>query len=239
MTWIWLFILAQVVAGGADDGADQGRRGAALYESGQFAEAESAFREGLSAASDTTSAVYAALQHNLGAALYRQKKFGPARRAFTRAVRVAPSDAERVRALFNAGNAAAGAGDLDAALASYRRALRIDPTHDDARFNYEMVTRKMAERQPRRNEPDPDVDPSPFAKRLKRQADVLAANHRYAAALRVMNDGMERDSTVAAYRGFISRLQDVNRIDRGASSSSGGPSLQTVPDTPDNQSFQP
>lgn len=232
--WTWLLILAQVLAGSGGDPVDLGRRATALIESGRYAEAEDVLREGLEASRDTTGPVYAALQHNLGAALFHQETWAASRRAFDRAARVAPSDAERVRALYNAGNAAAAGGSLDDALAYYRRALRIDPAYEPARFNFEFVARQKAAQPSPAPEPPPEVDPSPFAQRLKRQAEVLAAEQRYTAAVRLMTDGMERDSTVEAYREFIGRLQEIERIDRTGvprDAPSGGPALRTTPDT--------
>jgi len=193
-----------------DTGADHGRTGNALYEQGRYAAAERAYRNGLSALDDTTGAVYAALQNNLGAALHRQKQFGEARTAFRRAARSASARDERVRARFNAATAAAGMGNLTAALRDYKQVLMMDPTHSPARYNYEFLKRKRARR--RRSEPSPDVTPSPYARRLKKKAEALVTRNRYAAALDSMQQGLRRDSTVAAYRDFIGRLTDIAQI---------------------------
>jgi len=200
-----------------DDGEDAGRRGNDLYEAGDYAAAAAAYRDGLAALSDTTGAVYAALQNNLGAALHQQEDYTAARRAFERARRAAPTDAERARALYNAGNAALGGGQLQTALSDYRRALRHDPDHADARFNYEYVAREMKKRQAQqRRASQQNVEPSPYAKRLKRRADALAAEQRYQDALDLMTEGLQADSTVAAFRGFMTRLRDVATIDQSS-----------------------
>jgi tetratricopeptide (TPR) repeat protein len=193
-----------------DTGAEHGRSGNGLYEQGRYAAAERAYRDGLAALSDTTGAVYAALQNNLGAALHRQKQFSAARSAFERAARAAPSLDERVRARFNAGTAAAGLGNLRAALRDYREVLLMDPTHAPARYNYEVLKRQLASG--RRSEPPPNVEPSAYARRLKRKAEALVARKRYAAAADSMQQGLRRDSSVAAYRDFMTRLTDVAQI---------------------------
>jgi tetratricopeptide (TPR) repeat protein len=195
-----------------DTGAEQGRSGNALYQQGQYAAAATAYRDGLAALDDTTGAVYAALQNNLGAALHRQKQFAAARTAFSRAARAAPNLDERARARFNAATAAAGLGNLEAALRDYRQVLLMDPTHTPARYNYEFLKRKMASG--RRSAPPPDVEPSPYARRLKKKAEALVARRAYGAAADSMQRGLRRDSTVAAYRDFIARLTDVAEITR-------------------------
>lgn len=194
-----------------DSSADHGRTGNALYEQGQYTEAEAAYRDGLAATDDTTGTVYATLQNNLGAALHRQKQYAAARAAFQRAVRAASTDEARVRAFFNAGTAAAGTGQLQSALEDYRQALLLDPTHQQARYNYEYIKRQMAQRQSG-TQPPPDVEPSPYARRLKKKAETLVAQERYADAADLMTEGLKEDSTVAAYRDFIGRLDDIAQI---------------------------
>jgi tetratricopeptide (TPR) repeat protein len=194
-----------------DGAADQGRSGNALYEQGQYAAAESAYRDGLAALDDTTGAVYAALQNNLGAALHRQKQYAEARSAFRRATRAAPAREARVRALFNAGTAAAGLGQLREALEDYKEALLLDPTHQQARYNYEYLKRQLA-RQRGGGQPPPDVQPSAYARRTKQKAEALVAEQRYEAAAELMRKALTTDSTVAAYRDFMNRLDDIAQI---------------------------
>lgn len=193
-----------------DDGAEHGRAGNALYEQGQYAAAETKYRDGLGVHEDTTDAVYAALQNNLGATLHRQQQFSEARSAFQRAVRAAPTEEERIRALFNAGTAAAGMGRLKTALAKYRQVLLMDPSHDKARYNYEYLKRQLAQQQ---SGDPPDVEPSPYARRVKKQAESLVLQKQYGAAAQVMKNALREDSTVAAYRGFIGRLDEVAQIE--------------------------
>ena len=193
-----------------DTGAEHGRTGNALYEQGQYAAAEDAYRDGLAAHEDTTDAVYAALQNNLGATLHRQQRFAAARSAFQRAVRAAGSEEERIRSLFNAATAAAGAGQLRAALAEYRQVLLMDPTHDPARYNYEYLKRQLAQQES--GGTAPDVEPSPYARRVKKQAESLVRQRQYGAAAQVLQNALSEDSTVAAYGPFIRRLEDVAQI---------------------------
>lgn len=227
--WVLVFTL---LLGASDGPADDGRRGNALFERGAYAEAEAAYRNGLRALADTTDALYARLQNNLGASLHRQEKFAEAQQAFLRAARTASAVDAQARAWYNAGNAAAGAGQLQVALDRYRAALRRNPDFSAARFNYEVLKREMARRmESQRGDRPPPVDPSPFAKRLKRQAEALAARQQYAAAHRLMEDGLAQDSTVAAFQSFMTRLNDVATIHRTPTPQGPGQSLRSGSDS--------
>ncbi len=195
-----------------DNAAKHGRTGNALYEQGKYAAAASAYRDGLAVHEDTTGAVYAALQNNLGAALHRQEQFSEAQTAFQRAARGATTSDERVRALFNAATAAAGTGALQDALATYKQVLLTDPTHDPARYNYEYLKRRLKEQQSRSQSPN-DIEPSQYARYVRKKADALVSRQQYGVAAQVMKNALREDSTVAAYRDFIVRLEDIAEIE--------------------------
>lgn len=197
-----------------DRGAEKGRDGNALFERGRYVAAADTYRAGLDAMADTTGAVYVGLQNNLGLALLRQDRPGAARAAFRKARRVATTEAERVRVLFNAATAAAEMRDREVALRQYRRVLLLDPTHEAARFNYEYLKRRDGERS---GGTSPDIEPSPFARKLKKKADALVARTQYTTAAALLRDGMRRDSTVRAYRDVIARLEEIVQIARSDS----------------------
>ena len=218
---IAVLLAAQVLFGAG--GAADGRRGNALYEEGQYAEAAAAYRAGLEALSDEApAALRTGLWNNLGLALYRQENYNEARLAFEQAQAAATTDAAYARAAYNAGNTAAALGEVEAALDGYRQVLLRDPAHEDARFNYEFVQRRMKQPPPppqQNSQPPPDIDPSAFARQLKARADTLVGRDQYGSAARLMTQGLQRDSTVAAYRDFMTRLRDVAQIDSAAGAS--------------------
>lgn len=203
-------LLALLLTGAAL--ADEGRRGNALYEAGNYAEAAAAYRTALDELGDEAGARATGLWNNLGAALHQLERYDEAADAFERAIEAAATPAHRARALYNAGNNAEARQQTEAALDFYREALLADPTHGDARFNYEYLQRKRAARTPQPTPPN-DIEPSDYARALKRRAEALAADRQYEAAHRLMQEGLRRDSTVAAFQTFIMRLHDVAEID--------------------------
>ncbi len=196
-----------------DTGAEKGREGNALFEEEQYGTAADAYREGLDALSDTTGAVYAGLQNNLGLALYRQGRLDAARTAFGRARRAVSTEAGRARVLFNAANVAAEMGDREVALHNYRQALLLDPEHEAARFNYEYLKRQQSGRS---DTSPPSIEPSSFARQLKQKAETLVARAEYTTAAALLRNGMQKDSTVRAYRDFTQRIEEIATISRSA-----------------------
>jgi len=193
-----------------DTGPEKGRKGNALFEKERYPAAATAYRGGLKALSDTTGGVYVGLQNNLGLALHRQDRLDAARTAFGRARRAATTDG-RTRVFFNAAAVAAEMGDREVALHHYRQVLLLDSSHEAARFNYEYLKRQQRSRSGR--EP-PSIEPSPFARRLKKRAETLVARDQYTTAAALMNDGLRQDSTIRAYRDFTRRVEEIARIAR-------------------------
>ena len=212
----------------AADGVREGRGGNAHYRAGDYPAAVQAYRAGLSERKQqgAPSALTAALWHNLGLALHRTGRPEEATSAFKEAFATAAGPQGRARAAYNAGTAAAQAGRHQIALAYLRQALLADPAHERARFNFEVVKRKLQrerqrqkkKKQPPNASPPPDIQPSPFAQRLKARADSLIAQHRYSTAYRLMTNGLRRDSTVRAFQSFIQRTGTVAQIDADSTS---------------------
>lgn len=59
------------------------------------------------------------------------------------------ADAQDADALYNRGNAFAKAGQLDAAIDAYKQALKLDPDHEDARYNLKLLEQARREQQQR------------------------------------------------------------------------------------------
>ena len=134
-----------------DPQGDRAAEGNQLYADGKYDEAASKYGEGLIDAPASPM-----LQFNLATALYKQGKYDDALQALAK---VEASGEQWIgAAAYNAGNAryqiGAGTEESDPqktiasweeALADYKRAMVADPTDADAKFNHELVARKLAE----------------------------------------------------------------------------------------------
>jgi tetratricopeptide (TPR) repeat protein len=103
--------------------------------------------------------------------------------------------------------------EYEAALSKFKSALIQDPTNEQARYNYEMLSRWLKKDEDRKNQDQNKPEPSDFAKRKKAEADRLVEQFRFSEALTVMQDALSQDSTVAAYQDFMTTLQEVIEID--------------------------
>ena len=192
------------------DGAAEGRRGMELFEAGDFEAAAAAFQEGIDATENQTSRTREALHTDLGLAHFSQAQFAEAAEAFKEALKQAETPSRRAEAAYNAGTALAKSEGLEQALVYLRRALILQPDFPTARFNYELVKRRLDGSQPPVGTPP---EPSAFAEELKARADALVVSRHYREAANLMNDGLLQDSTVAAYGDFMQRLGEVVEIE--------------------------
>lgn len=103
--------------------------------------------------------------------------------------------------------------EYEVALSKFKSALIQDPTNEQARYNYELLARWLKREEERKNQDQNKPEPSEFAKRKKAEADRLVEQFRFNDALKVMQEAMAQDSTVAAYQDFMTTLQEVVEID--------------------------
>jgi Ca-activated chloride channel family protein len=140
------------LVGFLDPQGDSAAAGNQLYAAGKYEEAASKYGEGLIDAPASPL-----LQFNLATALYKQGKYDDALAALTK-VEASGDPTWVARAAYNAGNAhyQIGAGTESSnpqatikswtqALVDYRRAMVADPKDLDAKFNHELVSRKLAD----------------------------------------------------------------------------------------------
>ena len=122
----------------------------------RYEEAVNAYQKGLSSyqPSEEVDQTYYGLQNNLGVTLHRQQNFEDARHAFDTAISYAPNENAASVASFNAGNNAFTNQQLEAALKHYQSALLSDPENEDAKFNFEFVSRQLQDQKEQQDEQD-------------------------------------------------------------------------------------
>jgi Ca-activated chloride channel family protein len=142
---ILLVALAFSALGWLDPSATP-REAARLYDEGKFDDAATKYNQALVDEPDS-----ALLHFNLGDAEYRRKQYEASARAFASLPQDAAAQFNHGNALYQMGLAAEQAKPQEAlqkwaeALVAYRRAIATDPADEDAKFNYEWVSRKIDE----------------------------------------------------------------------------------------------
>src|SRR5688500_1011651 len=107
-------------------------------------------------------------------------------------------------------------GKLEEALANFKEAIKADNANVDAKYNYEMLKKKLDEEKKKQEEKDKNrpKEPSAYAKRLKQQADKLLADFRFEEAEALMSQGAKMDPSVLFYEDYIHRLKEVVTINK-------------------------
>ena len=121
----------------------------------------------------------------------------------------------RSKAFQQLGNMYSKTGKTDEALSQFKQAIKSDPANQDARYNYEMLKKKLEEQKKKdeqKNKDNKDQEPSEFAKKLKAQADKLVAAKEYKSAYDLMMNGLSKDKTVSHYQKYIEHIKDVVEI---------------------------
>jgi tetratricopeptide (TPR) repeat protein len=174
------------------------------YRNGNFEEAISSFRS----LTDSLGVNEDPVLLNLANSYFQTKDTASAMQYYAR---ILGSDNDEMRSLAyqQLGVINQQQNKLSEALAHFKSALKSDPSNEDARYNYELLKKIIDEQQQDEKDKNKDIEPSDYAKKLKEQADLLAAQNMFAQALNIMQMGLKEDETVAAYNEFITKLNDV------------------------------
>jgi len=140
-----LCTLSLVLAACAADVGGLMRQGNSLYNRGKYDEALSRYQMAEVLEPDAT-----AIHYNLGNALFRLGKYQEAARELD-LVMIDKKPERRANAMYNIGNVAFKAGQLDPAIKAYAGALAISPNDKQAKQNLEFCLKKKQEQQ---NQPD-------------------------------------------------------------------------------------
>jgi tetratricopeptide (TPR) repeat protein len=121
------------------------KRGNEHYRSGDYNAALETYRSAVNARDDALA------QYNFGAALYKIKQYEQAANAFRRALDA--KDAQlRAQAYYNLGNTHIQLNDLEGAVGAYKSALRLNPNHQNAKYNLELALERLAQQQALKNQ---------------------------------------------------------------------------------------
>ena len=142
-------LFALVATGGILASVERGNR---LFRAGKYVEAVEAYRAALADGEESPM-----LRYNLGTALLKLGRYGEAEEHLRAALEQVDPET-RDRAYYNLGQRyledARQSGDpqasvalYDAAVESYRQALRLSPADPDAKWNYELSLRERDEQQ--------------------------------------------------------------------------------------------
>jgi tetratricopeptide (TPR) repeat protein len=107
-------------------------------------------------------------------------------------------------------------GKMDEALMHFKQAVKADSKNSSARYNYEMLKRKLDEKKKEDEKNQLPKEPSAFAKQLKAKAEALAAQGKFQEAYDLMTEGVKKDKSVLYYVDFITRLKEVADINKNS-----------------------
>ncbi len=139
--------------------------GNSLYEEGAFGEALEAYREAQVERPDL-----AELNYNAANALHRLEDY---ERAVDEVLRALPIEDDDLafRAYYALGNNYYRLGRLADAFDAYKRALILDPSDVDAKFNLELVGRLLAQQLPGAPAPGEDGQPPPTGQQVPAEGE--------------------------------------------------------------------
>ncbi len=208
---VLLFIWTPAFLSAQGRGRAQVAEGNRQYADGNYEQAIEAYNKARSA-----NPVSAEVDYNLGNALYQKKDYEQAMKRYETALQKSEDPRLRAQTYYNMGNTLFRMNKLKESAAAYQQALRLNPGDEDAKYNLEYVRARLQQQEQQQQDKDQQkkkIEPSEYAKKLRQQAQELIEEYRYAEALKLMQDGLKRDETVAAYQSFIDRLNDVVEIE--------------------------
>ena len=113
------------------------RRGNRQYNKGNYEKSIERYERALEAAPESFEARY-----NLGNALYKAERFDKAEQTMRQAAAdTLRTDNERAQAFYNLGNAQFKQQKYKEALESYKQSLRLNPSDQEAKYNYAYTKR--------------------------------------------------------------------------------------------------
>lgn len=185
-----------------------------LFEEEKYDAANDAYRD--AQVDNPTSAV---IDYNIANTLYEKKKYEDAVELYNKVTKNSDDPLFQAQAYYNLGNDLFRMDKLQESILAYTEALKLNPDDEDARYNLEFARFKLKQNSEQQNQdqqpPEENLKPSDYAKKLKARAEKLAEEFKYVEAHKLMTDGLKVDKTVGAFNQFITRLENVVKIEAG------------------------
>lgn len=129
------------------------REGNDLYEEGNYSEAEIEYRKALSEKPD-----YYKGKFNLGDAMYGQENYEESGKIFGELGEIAKTPEEKSGSWYNLGNSLMEQQKYQESIEAYKKALRLDPDDQDAKYNLEYARKLLNDQQQQQQNQDQDKD---------------------------------------------------------------------------------
>lgn len=118
------------------------------YEQQDFQRAEIQYRTALADDDNSVKANY-----NLGNSLYQQKKYNQSRAQFDKIIQnKSVNDNDKAKAYYNIGKTYLGEKKTEKAVENFKEALKLNPSDDEARYNYALAKKLLEEKQKRQQQ---------------------------------------------------------------------------------------
>ena len=118
------------------------REGNALYSSGNYAKAEQLYKQAYEAEPELEEADF-----YKGDALYKQGDLEAAKEVFEQTARNANNTSIKQKAFYNLGNTHLKREEFNEAMEAYKEALKLNPSDENARTNFEYARQKLIQQQ--------------------------------------------------------------------------------------------
>ncbi len=147
------------------------REGNSAYAEGDFLDAELKYKQSIRSNEEGD---LEPLAFNLGGALFQQgeERYGEAVEQYNQALNQLKDKSDRADAFYNMGNAQLHLGDLEDAIESYKEALKLKPTDEQAKYNLayaQWLASQESSSDSQCNNPQQSDDPSQEQKEEKEQ----------------------------------------------------------------------
>ncbi len=140
------------------------RSGNKQFKEGKFSDAEVNYRKAVAKNPD-----YYKGQFNLGDAMYEQKNMKESGKIFNQLSETSKDPKVKSSALYNYGNIMLAQKKYKEAMEAYKKSLLLNPTDQNAKYNYEYARKKMIQQQKQQKQQQKNKDKNKDKKKDKKK----------------------------------------------------------------------